>query len=246
MEKYWVNTSETSLDIVRGFLGKTAALNESFENLLAGKTILSGVQDNLPYHKIHEDAENLWSVLVETGYLTKAVTERMARMPLRIPNRGIQAVFRQEVWELLQSHTDHAAVHDFEHAMWASDLKQAEETLNMILESTLSFYHEYHEYSYHLILDGLFTGMEYRVISELETGYGRSDLIIPDPALGRCMILELKHVKEESELEKALYEAKSQIIDQKYESRMKFEGYATRLRYGMAFCGKRVLIGICD
>ena len=114
--------------------------------------------------------------------------------------------------------------------------------MNQILEAALSFYHEYHEYSYHLILDGFFTGLGYRVQSERETGYGRSDLIILDPARNRCLIVELKHVKKEDEMEAALKEAASQIIQKKYESRLRYEGYVTRLQYGMAFYDKQARI----
>ena len=106
----------------------------------------------------------------------------------------------------------------------------------------MSFYHEYHEYSYHLILDGFFTGLGYRVQSERETGYGRSDLIILDPARQRCLLLELKHVEKESEMAAALQEAESQVIQKKYESEWIDEGYTTRIQYGMAFCDKRALI----
>jgi hypothetical protein len=114
--------------------------------------------------------------------------------------------------------------------------------MNQILEATLSFYHEYREYSYHLILDGFFTGKGYLVQSERETGYGRSDLIILDPGRKRGIILELKHVKSETELEPALKEATSQIIKKKYESRLIYEGYATILKYGISFYDKRCII----
>ncbi len=105
-KSYWVNTSETTLNIIHGFLGKTADINESLEQLLAGKTIDCTVSDNLPYHRIHESGENLWSALLETGYLSKTVTEEMPLMPLRIPNKGIQIVFRQEVWNYFKDKVD--------------------------------------------------------------------------------------------------------------------------------------------
>ena len=237
-ESYWVNTSETSLDMIHGFLGKTAGVNESFEQLLAGNTIDCIVNDNLPYHQIFDSGDNLWSALLETGYLTKAVKERMQRMPLRIPNKGIQAVFRQEVWSYFKDRVENAFVTDFVNALWAENTTAAEAALNHILEATLSFYHEYREYSYHLILDGFFTGFGYRVLSEQESGYGRSDLIIQDPARCRCMILELKHREEKSEMESSLREASGQIIDKKYDSHLRYEGYTIRLQYAMAFCGK--------
>ena len=241
-ESYWVNTSETSQAMIRGFLGKTSEVRESFERLLAGGTIRCTVNENLSCHRIYESGENLWSELVETGYLTKAVPEKMPRMPLRIPNRGIQDVFRQEVCGYFKEHLSNNFVKDLDEAFWAGEPGRAEASLNLILEATLSFYHEYHEYSYHLILDGLFTGLEYRVFSEMETGYGRSDLIVLDAVLNRGLLLELKHVTKESEMAAALREASSQILDMKYESQMKYSGYTTIRKYAMAFCGKKAMI----
>ncbi|WP_031556128.1 AAA family ATPase [Oribacterium sp. FC2011] len=105
-ESYWLNTSETSINLIHGFFGKTSGANESFEQLLAGGTIDCTVNEFVPYHRIHENGTNLWSALVETGYLTKAVTGRPPLMPLRIPNRSVQIVFRQEVWEFFKDKVD--------------------------------------------------------------------------------------------------------------------------------------------
>ncbi|SEA00333.1 Predicted AAA-ATPase [Oribacterium sp. KHPX15] len=105
-ESYWLNTSETSINLIHGFFGKTSCANESFEQLLAGGTIDCTVNEFVPYHRIHENGTNLWSALVETGYLTKAVTGRPPLMPLRIPNRSVQIVFRQEVWEFFKDKVD--------------------------------------------------------------------------------------------------------------------------------------------
>ena len=76
-ESYWVNTSETSLNLIHGFWGIHDDFRENFEKLLAGETIYCTVNDSLPYHRIHESSENLWSALVETGYLTKAAKDKM-------------------------------------------------------------------------------------------------------------------------------------------------------------------------
>ena len=228
--------------MIHGFLGKTTDANESFERLLAGESIECLINENLPYHRIYENGDNLWSALLETGYLTKTVEEKMTPLPLRIPNKSIRAAFRQEVWEFFRDKVDNIYIRDFMRAMWTGETERAQSALCQILEATLSFYHEYHEYSYHLILDGFFTGMGCIVFSELETGYGRSDLIILDPARNRCLILELKHVQKETGLKAALREAESQIIKNKYESRLIYQGYTARLRYGMAFYDKQALI----
>ena len=241
-ESYWVNTSETSLDIIHGFLGKTPDALETFEQLLADKTIDCKVNDNLTYHNIHSSGDNIWSALLETGYLTKAVKERMPLMPLKIPNRGIKNVFRQEVWDFFRDKVDNVFVRDLINALWGQEAKNAEKALNQILEATLSFYHKYQEYSYHLILDGFFTGFGYQVLSETEAGYGRSDLIIKDPARKRCLILELKHAEKVDKMESALKEASSQIVKMKYGSTLTYEGYNTILKYGMSFCDKKAIV----
>ena len=244
-ESYWLNTSETSQNLIHGFLGKTNEANESFEQLLAGRTINCRVNESVPYHQIHENGDNLWTALLETGYLSVAAKEKSASMPLRLPNRSVEVAFRQEVWDFFRDKVDNAFVRDFISALWAGEEKLAEAAISQILEATLSFYHKYHEYSYHLILDGFFTGMGYRVISELESGYGRSDLIILDPGRNRSLVLELKHVDEEKKMLKALGEASSQLIWEKYESFLVYHGYATRLKYACAFWDKKALIKAC-
>ena len=117
-ESYWVNTSETSLNTVRGFIGKISGINESFEQLMAGKTIDCVVNENLNYHLIHENSDNIWSALLETGYLTKAVPDRMIPVPLRITNKSIRVVFRQEIWYFFKSKVNNAFVADLKNALW--------------------------------------------------------------------------------------------------------------------------------
>ncbi|MBR2259203.1 MAG: AAA family ATPase [Blautia sp.] len=241
-ESYWLNTSEMSLDMIHGFLGKTPNVKESFEQLLAGNTIDCKVNDQIPYHRIHESGDNLWSALLETGYLTKAVSERMPLMPLKIPNKEIQDVFRREVWDFFRDKVDNVFVKDLVKALWAGEIQTAQEALNQILEATLSFYHEYHEYSYHLILNGFFTGLGYRVLSEQETGYGRSDLIVLDPARARCLLIELKHVKREADLHVVVKKAANQILQNKYDSWLIYHGYTNRILYGIVCWEKHSII----
>ena len=91
-------------------------------------------------------------------------------------------------------------------------------------------------------MDGFFTGKGYLVQSERESGYGRSDLFILDPVRMRCLLIELKHVQKETEMDAAVKEASSQIAEQKYESVLRYEGYITHLKYSIVFCNKKCLI----
>ena len=242
-ENYWLATSESRLNLIRGFFGKTTDATEQFEYLLAGGSIRKAVDESLTYDRIYEQGDNLWSALLETGYVTKASKEEEKDQLLRIPNREVLEVFRKEVHAFFDGKIENSCVKEFVNALWAEETDRAEETLNLILEATLSFYHEYHEYSYHLILDGFFTGQNYLVLSELESGYGRTDLIVKDYARRRCLLIELKHAKNIEELDKMCREAGSQILTDKYDSRLKYEGYSDIKRYGMAFSDKRCRIG---
>ena len=93
-----------------------------------------------------------------------------------------------------------------------------------------------------MILDGFFTGQKHRVHSELEAGFGRSDLIVKDLTRNRALILELKHVKKDEKLENGLKEACDQIKANQYESGLIFDGYTEIHKYGMAFYDKQCLI----
>ena len=242
-KNYWLATSESRLNLIRGFFGKTRDATENFERLLAGAGISKEVDESLTYDAIYENGDNLWSILLETGYVTKATTEDERVLSLRIPNREIKDVFQKEVHAFFDGKIDNVYVSEFMNALWAGESPKAEETLNLILESTLSFYHEYQEYSYHLILDGFFTGRGFMVLSELESGYGRTDLIVKDYGKKRALLLELKHTQDENGLDRQLLKAESQILTQKYDSRLRYEGYTDIKRYGMAFSGKKCVIG---
>ncbi len=241
-KNYWLATSESRLNLIRGFFGKTGDATEQFEHLLAGGSIRKPLDESMTYDRIYEQGDNLWSALLETGYVTKATKEEEKEQLLRIPNREVLDVFRKEVHAFFDGKIENSSVKEFMNALWAEETERAEEALNLILEATLSFYHEYHEYSYHLILDGFFTGQNYLVLSELESGYGRTDLIVKDYARRRCLLIELKHSKNVEELDKMCKEAESQILTDKYDSRMRYEGYMDIKRYGMAFSGKRCRI----
>lgn len=66
--------------------------------------------------------------------------------------------------------------------------------------------------------------------------------MILDPARSRCLILELKHVKDAGKMAAALEEAGSQIVQKKYESELIYQGYTVRLQYALAFCDKQCRI----
>lgn len=68
-ENYWANTSGN--DLVRRFISKADRnTRNEIEQLLNGKSLVKNLKRELTYREIDDTAENVWSVLFATGYLT--------------------------------------------------------------------------------------------------------------------------------------------------------------------------------
>ena len=77
--------------------------------------------------------------------------------------------------------------------------------------------------------------------SNRESGYGRFDIAffpLKDNLPG--VVLELKAVKEEVEMESAAKAAISQIEDKEYLAGLTRQGITEVWKYGIAFCGKKM------
>ncbi|MCR0264132.1 PD-(D/E)XK nuclease domain-containing protein [[Clostridium] innocuum] len=84
---------------------------------------------------------------------------------------------------------------------------------------------------------------EYQVVSNQESGLGRSDItLLPISRLSRGVLLELKVAKREEDLQKLAEQACKQIIDMKYIEGLEQKGYEDIVGYGIAFYKKSCII----
>ena len=73
-KNYWKNSSGNG--IIRDFVERREFhTKRKFEILMNGGTITQTISDELAYDSLHETEDNLWSVLLMTGYLTKTDSE---------------------------------------------------------------------------------------------------------------------------------------------------------------------------
>ena len=238
---YWANTSSNS--ILDSFVnhGQIDA-SEKFEALLNGGTITEEISEELTYADIGDTEKCLWSVLLMTGYLTKADTAAPygGSIRLRIPNAEIRLLFRDAVVKRFVGKLDPTDADRFLSAMWEKDEKTASETLSNILWDSISFF-DYGEDYYHGMLNGIFTSRGFRIDSNDESGLGRLDLRVRDRPRRRALLMEFKRTSKESDLETAAEEAISQILRNGYDKALP-EGYETQLVYGIAFYKKKALV----
>ena len=238
-KNYWKNTSHNG--ILLSFVERTDFdISDKFEVLLNGGTIRQRIADELTYDTLHETEDNLWSVLVMTGYLTKAEKEEAGdAVDLKIPNAEIANIFEDTVVASFKDTLDPSEQKELMDALWNGDEAAATKLMTRILFGTIS-YHDYHENYYHAFLTGLISGLGYAVKSNLESGLGRSDIDIRDKRNRRGMVIETKKSVSEDLMERDAADALAQIEAKRYLDG--FEGFESVAAYGISFYKKTALI----
>ncbi len=238
-KNYWKNTSHNG--ILLTFVKRTDfKVRGKFEILLNGGTITQTISDELTYDTLHSSEDNLWSVILMTGYLTKAdAGEEGETVRLKIPNREIASIFEDTVVKLFQDTMDDNCRKDMMEALWRGDEREASEAISNLLWKTIS-YNDYHEDYYHAFLAGAFVGLGYEVESNKEKGLGRPDIFLKDDDNRRVIIIETKRSKKEDNLDQDCDRAVSQILSKKYAEGL--YGYTQILCYGIAFFQKQARV----
>lgn len=236
-KNYWKNTSHNG--ILLTFVKRTDFdVTDKFEALLNGETIVQTISDGLTYDTLHSTEDNLWSVLLMTGYITKADAKEVGEtVSLKIPNKEISSIFEDTVARFFTDTVSADAVKELLNALWEKDDACASEIMSGLLWDTIS-YNDYHEDYYHAFLAGVFVGRGYSVDSNKEKGLGRPDILLRDRKNRRAIIIEAKKSNKESDMDKDCNKAVKQIAKEKYAEGL--IGYEDIICYGAAFFQKQV------
>lgn len=236
---YWKFTSHNG--ILLAFVERRDFdVTEKFEILLNGGTITQSISDELTYDNLHLSEDHLWSVLLMTGYLTKADPDEAGEtVRLRIPNKEIASIFRDTVVTYFKNTADTSKIGCLMNALWERDEAEAARLISDLLWYTIS-YNDYHETYYHAFLAGIFVGRGYHVESNQEKGLGRPDILVKDKRNRRAIIIEAKRSKKEDDMDKDCEKALEQIVREKYGEGL--YGYTEILCYGVAFFQKQARV----
>lgn len=241
---YWADTSSNS--ILDDFVNHSRIdASEKFEILLNGGTITEDISEELTYDHIADSEKNLWSVLLMTGYISKAdKTADRGKTKLRIPNTEIADLFKNAVMARFEKNLDASDVNAFLTAMWNKDAQTASDMLTKILWNSISYF-DYGEEYYHGMLNGIFTSRGYAPDSNDEAGLGRLDLRIRDRRKRTFLLLEFKRSEKEEDLDADCDEALTQIFKKGYDKAIP-EGYEHQLIYGIAFYAKTAKVKLAQ
>jgi len=243
---YWANTSGNS--IVRDLIDRaTVEMKTNIETLMTGGTISTIVREDITYKEIGDNVENLWNFLLFTGYLKKVGNERMVGvqtfLDLSIPNLELQYIYETQIQEWFNKQIAVKNL-DILSAILDGNAEAFQRELSTLLSESIS-YMDSAENSYHGFMVGVLGVLSrlngYMVVSNRESGNGRSDMVLYriNGNESRAVIFEFKVAKEFDKLPVACETALKQIEDKNYAAAWDKEGYKNIIKYGIGFYGKR-------
>lgn len=223
LEGYWVKTSANFL--VKSAL-KSADRNfwNTFDKLAAGQEQMVYATLDTSFAE-RSSLYSLWGLLVNAGYLTVTKWMDADSCVVRIPNQEVMSEFQTLVAEL--SGVDRLDLQRMFQYLLEKDMDGFLSVYQEIVLSCTSYMdakeaespphiRSAESNSYHMLFLGMCITLRgsYKVTSNLEAGYGRSDITLE--ALSPKNIHVILEFKQGENTEQLKQEALSQIFDNKY------------------------------
>ena len=247
---FWQSTG--SNDIIGDVLANADEdIFERLNSLMQGHSFLTYVDTGVIYPQIKNNPSSVYSFLLVAGYL-KAVRSDAEfgsdyMCEVAIPNKEISFVYSKEILSKLDDLIPQSTAIAIQEAIYAEDPAALQTQLRKLLLQSVSYNDTTDEIFYHGLVLGLCAMLDnrYYVRSNRESGEGRFDIqLMPRNDKLPGILIELKAGKECSEgaLERLAQTALEQIDDRHYDTEMTAHGVTDILKYGVAFCGKKVSI----
>ncbi|MEX6494657.1 AAA family ATPase [Fusobacterium animalis] len=243
LRAYWVDTSGN--DLINDVLKKiTKDTVRALERLFNGEGLRQNISGTSDLSKLLDENE-LWELLLFSGYLTIEEKIDQKNYILRLPNKEVKELFKDSFLEKYFGRGNKLS--DLMEALIENRIDEYEEKLQEILLTSVSYNDtkKGNEAFYHgLIMGmGLYLEGDYITKSNIESGLGRYDFSVePKNKNKRAFIMEFKSTDSVEKLEEVSKEALEQIEAKKYAISLKQNGIKEITYIGIAFCGKQIRI----
>ena len=244
---YWVNTSDNLLiydTLKKGDL----EIIEELKQLIERKELVKSLDKGFSFEDLKISPGYIWSLMVASGYLR--VVKKLNDDPFSsdyvvdVPNLEILSFFEKDFIRRFMRDPDY--FRELIDSLVKGDMYRFEERLKYIFMTSPShFDFKQEEANYHLFILGMLIQLkrEYKVKSNLEAGYGRTDvLVLPYDKNKLGFVFEFKVSKNIEELETKAEEALKQIDEKNYEVIMQEEKINHYFKIGMSFYKKELAI----
>ena len=237
---YWINTSGNTL-IKELLKNSDKTVFDTLNNLFNGKETVVYISQSITLGN-NLSPDDLWELLLFSGYLTVKEKIDMNTYFVRIPNNEIMTFFKNLFVDIIFNGL--GTISRLKIALLTKNLDEIVSCLENLVVNAMSTYDtdKRYENPYQTLLAGFLHGLEgtYLSIPNFESGDGRPDIILKPMAKNKpAYILELKRLKDRS-VEKELDEALNQIKINRYDTLLKREGISDITNIALVFDRKRV------
>ena len=231
LDYYWVNTSSNAF--IRKVLQQAEPrFWEDFDHLVLGEEVLVGLTLETSYIE-RDSSYSLWGLLVNSGYLTVKKRVDANTAVVKIPNNEVMSEFQVLIAEI--AGIEALDLRQMFDALLKKDMERFLKLYRGIVISCTS-YMDAKENAYHMLFLGMCISLKglYRVSSNLESGYGRSDITLEAQKAGYPHVgIEFK---QGADLEKLKKDALQQVLDQKYYANLHGEVVCVGLAHDKKRC----------
>lgn len=211
LENYWVKTSANFL-VKAALKDADRSFWNTFECLISGQEKLVYITLDTSFAE-RASSYSLWGLLVNAGYLTVTEWVDAETSVVKIPNGEVMSEFQTLIAEL--SGIERMDLQQMFSSLKNKDMKQFFDIYQNIVLSCTS-YMDAKENAYHMLFLGMCITLRgaYKVTSNIEAGYGRSDITLESlyPS-NPSVIVEFKQGED---LDRLKEEALKQILDNQY------------------------------
>ena len=240
LEAYWVNTSGNAL-IKELLKNSDKTVFDTLNKLFNGKETVVYISQSIALGN-NLSPDDLWELLLFSGYLTVKEKIDMNTYFVKIPNNEIMTFFKNLFVDIIFNGL--GTINKLKFALSTKNLDEIISCLENLVLNAMSTYDtdKRYENPYQTLLAGFLYGLEgaYFSVPNFESGDGRPDIILKPIAKNKpAYILELKRLKDRP-VEKELEEALNQIKLNRYDTLLKREGINDITNIALVFDGKRV------